>query len=243
MKMTYLGRLHRYRRRRLERQAAEQRQTIKTTTQPPPPRCLEIGPGQHPTAFHARYTATWDKLDFLPGPHITIAARWGLEPLPIPANTYDLVYASHVLEHIEWTRTIHALREVLRILKPGGAFEVWVPDFAKLATTWLFACLPPDSYHSHRSRGTVKTWCNDRIFGDGANPGRIHRAMFDDEHLLWCLTKAGFTDVQLLTRDIRAKGRGHRGINLGARGVKMLKGATMRKLRLHHPEILARKVR
>jgi SAM-dependent methyltransferase len=203
-----------------------------------PPRCLEIGPGC-PRAHHTRYTATWDKLDFLERPGITIAAKWGYEELPIESNTYDLVYASHVLEHIEWTRTNFALREIRRILKPGGSFEVWVPDFAKIVEVWLNSARQPDRYHVHLTKGLPKVWCNDRIFGDGADPGRIHRAMFDGEHLLWCLERAGFSEVHLLETDKRAKGRGHRSINLGAVGRKMLRQSVMGRLRRRNPGVLA----
>lgn len=44
-----------------------------------------------------------------------------------------LLYASHVLEHIPWYKTEEVLREWVRVLKPGGVLEVWVPDRLKYA--------------------------------------------------------------------------------------------------------------
>lgn len=41
-----------------------------------------------------------------------------LSNIPFPDATFDCVYACHVLEHVPDDRT--ALREVLRVLKPGG---------------------------------------------------------------------------------------------------------------------------
>ena len=45
---------------------------------------------------------------------------------PIPDASYDFVLASHVLEHI--ANPLRALREWSRVLKPGGALVVIVPD-------------------------------------------------------------------------------------------------------------------
>lgn len=45
--------------------------------------------------------------------------------LPYPDNTFDAVILSEILEHIE--RDVDGLREVLRVLKPGGVVAITVP--------------------------------------------------------------------------------------------------------------------
>jgi predicted SAM-dependent methyltransferase len=75
--------------------------------------CLEIGPGKDPVDG-------FETLDVIDRPGIIYVAKWGHESLPIPNETYDLVFASHVLEHVCWTRTQNALLEVMRVLKPEG---------------------------------------------------------------------------------------------------------------------------
>lgn len=45
--------------------------------------------------------------------------------IPLEDNTYDWVICNHVLEHVE--NDIEAMREVLRILKPGGRAILQVP--------------------------------------------------------------------------------------------------------------------
>ena len=52
---------------------------------------LEIGPGL--VSGKSLYFPDADTLDFL-GEHPTYRATWGEGPLPIPDNTYDLVFAS-----------------------------------------------------------------------------------------------------------------------------------------------------
>lgn len=48
------------------------------------------------------------------------------EPLPFPANSFDLVLASWVFEH--WRRPIDSLNEVGRILKPAGSLVFITPN-------------------------------------------------------------------------------------------------------------------
>lgn len=48
-----------------------------------------------------------------------------LTQIPFPAESFDVVYASHVLEHVPDDR--QAMREIVRILKPGGWAVLQVP--------------------------------------------------------------------------------------------------------------------
>ncbi len=60
-------------------------------------------------------------------------------PYPFKDNTFDIVYLSHVLEHLD----IHLsdnfkkiMREIIRITKPSGSIKIWTPYAASLAATW-----------------------------------------------------------------------------------------------------------
>lgn len=44
------------------------------------------------------------------------------------ANTFDRAKAQHVLEHFDYAETEDILREWVRLLKPGGVLELFVPD-------------------------------------------------------------------------------------------------------------------
>ena len=59
--------------------------------------------------------------------------------LPFPDKTFDVVYASHVLEHLPWFHTEAILREWRRVLKPLGRLEVWVPGGQFIAEVLLTA--------------------------------------------------------------------------------------------------------
>ena len=66
--------------------------------------------------------------------------------LPEPDAAVDYIYCSHILEHLALEDFRLALREVLRVLKPGGVFRGVLPDLEAdirnyLADTRDDACL------------------------------------------------------------------------------------------------------
>jgi SAM-dependent methyltransferase len=67
---------------------------------------------------------------------------WNLEktPLPFKKNEFDVVYAKHVLEHVE--NVVPLIKDIHRIIKPGGKLVISVPHF-----TWSFAFW--DLTHKH----------------------------------------------------------------------------------------------
>jgi SAM-dependent methyltransferase len=57
-----------------------------------------------------------------------------LEEIGLPSNGFDLVILWHVLEHVQSPRDM--VREVARILKPGGTLLVAVPNFGSWEAQW-----------------------------------------------------------------------------------------------------------
>ncbi len=178
---------------------------------------LEIGPGNCPV------DPSWDLLDIEPRSGIDIVAALGDGQLPIGKDTYDLVYASHVIEHIAWFRVAHALLEVHRILKPRGVFEVWVPDFARIVDAYR-AGRCGDNWRKHNPQGNPWLWLNGRVFAYGPEPN-WHRAAFDAPSLRCRLEEAGFIDIERLQKP---RGYHHGPVSLGMRGRKPCTGFPIR---------------
>jgi hypothetical protein len=59
--------------------------------------------------------------------------------LPVPQQSACGVYCSHVLEHLAREDLVTALRNTLRILKPGGIFRLVVPDLHWRALQYVAA--------------------------------------------------------------------------------------------------------
>ncbi len=57
-----------------------------------------------------------------------------LEEIGLPSNEFDLVILWHVLEHVQ--SPADTIREVARILKPGGTLLVAVPNFGSWEARW-----------------------------------------------------------------------------------------------------------
>jgi predicted SAM-dependent methyltransferase len=57
--------------------------------------------------------------------------------LPVLANSADLVYCSHTLEHLSLEDCRVALSETFRILKPGGVFRAVMPDLRYICSAYL----------------------------------------------------------------------------------------------------------
>lgn len=182
-------------------------------------RRLEIGPGDYRVDGHETLNIQWsDDTDY-----IAPADR-----IPFADKTFDSVYASHVLEHFVWYKTIEVLREWHRVLKDGGTITIMVPDALKIAKAFV-----NDEENGTDERGadgwyrfnTTKDpclWFSGRIFsyGDGSaglNHPNWHKAAFSKRHLATCLIEAGFHNIQY---DPKPLGADHGWINLGITATK-----------------------
>lgn len=179
-------------------------------------RSLHIGPGRDKLPG-------FDTLDIRPGYDIQADAAG---PLPLADNMYDLIYASHVIEHIPWWETINTLNEWHRILKPGGNLEIWTVDAAKVARVlleyednggqWI-----PDNWKRSNPERHPMMWCAGRIFAYGAEPAdpNWHKALFTQRYLRKTLEDVGFIDTFVMDRS-EVRGHDHGWINLGMRALK-----------------------
>lgn len=66
-------------------------------------------------------------LDITPLPGVDVVLELGRENLPFDDNTFDIVYAHHVLEHI--TPLGDVLSELHRVCKAGAVIDVIVPYY------------------------------------------------------------------------------------------------------------------
>jgi ubiquinone/menaquinone biosynthesis C-methylase UbiE len=59
--------------------------------------------------------------------------KMDIHKMPFAANSFDVVLCNHVLEHVE--DDIQAMREIARVLRPGGYAIMQVPFFSPVSET------------------------------------------------------------------------------------------------------------
>jgi predicted SAM-dependent methyltransferase len=151
----------------------------------PPHTRLQLGSGQQPKAGWINVDLYASDADF------QLDLR---EDLPFPDASFELVYAEHFFEHLEYPRdATHFLREVFRVLEPGGRVSIVIPDFGKL----LRAYAEQDAeffqvvrVHIQEGEPTMMHHVNYWFRQDG-----LHKYAYDAETLRTVLGEAGFDDV------------------------------------------------
>ena len=186
-------------------------------------RKLEIGPGPVRIAeFETLNIRTWTNVDF-----VGDAAR----KLPFKSEVYDLIYASHILEHVPWYQVENTLAEWKRVLKPSGVLELWVPDGLKISQAFVAAELEggteykKDGWWYANSDQDSCVWMAGRCFSYGDGNGRAdspnwHRGLFSERYLAKLLSQAGFENIERLSAPYDVRGYDHGWINLGMRAKK-----------------------
>lgn len=84
------------------------------------------------TVFDSR----WENIDLVPASSEVTACNI-LAGLPYPDDTFEMAYSSHVLEHLTPNQAKTLLREVYRVIKPGGLIRLAVPDVEGIVRAYL----------------------------------------------------------------------------------------------------------
>ena len=145
------------------------------------------------------YEMPWSK-------HIhKIMVRDVRKKLPFDDESIDVIYSSHLIEHLRKNEAENVLRECFRVLKKGGLFRLIVPDLELLARNYLKEIektqnsrqkghyLPSEIFLDMLDLGNEKTRTPfiRMIFSSGR-----HRWMYDQFSLTALLASCGFVDIQ-----------------------------------------------
>jgi SAM-dependent methyltransferase len=57
--------------------------------------------------------------------------------LPYPINTFDIVFCSHMFEHISHFKIEQVICEINRVMKENGILRILTPDLKKIATAYV----------------------------------------------------------------------------------------------------------
>ena len=140
--------------------------------------------------------------------------------IPFDSDSIDVVYHSHVLEHLDRDVAGKFLMEIHRVLKPGGILRIVVPDLEKACRSYIehiASCetdpsesINHDSYiallleQSVRKEafGTsrqkpLRRFVENLVLGDARRRGENHLWMYDRISLKVKLTNTGYKEVHV----------------------------------------------
>ncbi len=119
------------------------------------------------------------------------------EDIPFADGSASLVYAEHVLEHFIYPQEVqHIVREIRRILAPGGMFKLVVPDAGRAMQAYglgeqaFFTARRVRSYLA-TERPTPMHVVNYICRQDGQ-----HKYAYDEETLAQVLESGGFVEAR-----------------------------------------------
>jgi len=170
---------------------------------------LEIGPG------NSKISSEWHTVgDFVREGIVDKVCHWGQDQLPYENDTFDYVYSSHCLEHVPWYQTDYALSEVFRVLKPGGTFEVHVPNLKYIALCYLNK-KKGDAWNKFGNQDHFVKWFSSRLFSYGPTSSNYHKSAFDEDYLKFSLEKCGFHGFEVVESSLAHVLHGN--INIGVK--------------------------
>lgn len=140
--------------------------------------------------------------------------------LPFDDTSVEVVYHSHMLEHLDRALVPRFLAEVRRVLRPGGVHRIVVPDLEQLARVYLtdLAQRAPDAaaWGGHdaciaeiieqsvrreaaaaRSLRGLRRRLYTHLFGDARARGETHQWLYDRVNLGALLQEAGYRDIRV----------------------------------------------
>ena len=122
-------------------------------------------------------------LDARPLPHVHIVSKNIFRLDMIPDDSLDMVYMSHVLEHVPRNQAIEVIREMARVLKPDGVLRISVPDFDHVITIY-------------EASGKQINAIAPALMGGQNYAFNFHYGVFNTEYLANLLAKGGFLRVR-----------------------------------------------
>lgn len=137
-----------------------------------------------------RTLAGFVNVDLLDAPGVDVVADVS-SPLPFRDGQADLVYASHVLEHLPTAQVPAVLREWRRLLRDGGEVLIAVPNLeliAELLSSRAGWFTPPN-----------EPWIG-AIYGGQKDEHDFHKTGFTPLWLAKLLNDAGFGDIKQVAR-------------------------------------------
>jgi SAM-dependent methyltransferase len=151
---------------------------------------------------------------------------WDLRKgIPFEDDTFDVVYSSHFIEHIERDSVANFIAECFRVLKHGGIIRIVVPNLLTIIESYLRTARLLENGNNNAlqeheetikelfdqmvriestgtsEQNTLVRWVEHLYRGDAKRQGELHRWMYDKFTLGAILSKSGFIEIASFNAD------------------------------------------
>jgi len=151
------------------------------------------------------YKNGWINIDNNSDNNITqLDLNWDLrKPLPYEDGTIDFIFNEHFFEHLTPEEGVETMKDLYRILKPGGVLRVAMPDLEQIVDNYSNLPLDKDPVLKTFKLDFIKTRA-ERINISFRNWG--HKWLYDFEELSRRLQQAGFSGSKITRQDRQKSG-------------------------------------
>jgi len=117
---------------------------------------------------------------------------------PFQENSFDYVYSEHMFEHIEHVKGINMLKEVYKVLRPGGKIRISTPDMQFLID--LYNNDKTEVQNEYIKWSMAKYWpdinqLNDTYVINNFFYNFHHRFIYDFKTIQYLFNQVGFINV------------------------------------------------
>lgn len=121
--------------------------------------------------------------------------NWDLRyPLPLPENSVDFIFNEHFIEHLSVEEGQTAIKDLMRVLKPGGVMRIATPDLEYIVEKYINVPIDKDP-----TLGKFSSLNNIKTRAERMNAGfRFwgHKWLYDWEELERRINEAGYKKVK-----------------------------------------------
>jgi predicted SAM-dependent methyltransferase len=119
--------------------------------------------------------------------------NWDLrKPLPFPDNSVDFIFNEHFIEHLTVEEGQRVIKDLMRVLKPGGVLRMATPDLEIVAKQYLKSSLKGDPlierWHLGIQTKAESINMSFRFWG--------HKWLYDYEELSRRVMEAGYKKIK-----------------------------------------------
>lgn len=120
------------------------------------------------------------------------------QPWPLPPDSVDCIFASHIMEHVELNNYEHVITEMFKVLKPEHPARIICPDPRQFIKNWqlgnmqyILDCYGQENFDRWNYKENVATAFTDMFFRNHYD----HFSISTIDMMMILMIKAGFRKV------------------------------------------------